>query len=108
MHEILNGQGGVHAGCRQSVKLAPGSRSLVVDQLVWNRYDGAMTNSITLTDDQLHWLRISVENSLEGAKRVVEQGIDDDDVRDGLELIGRFTELQQIIGEPPPIGLPPE
>lgn len=64
-----------------------------------------MTNTITLTDDQLHWLRVAIEAAKEGAQRVIEQGNDDDDVMDGMMLVDKYNELMTLIGEPPPISL---
>jgi hypothetical protein len=52
---------------------------------------------------------VALENALENAKRLIEVGaVDDDDIDDGLELVGRYTELQGVIGEPPMIESPPE
>lgn len=64
-----------------------------------------MTNTFTFTDDQLHWLRVAVEGTKEQAQGVIEQGIDDDDVRDGMMLVDKYNELLSLIGEPPPIQL---
>lgn len=60
-------------------------------------------NHITMTDDQLHWLQVALENSLNGAQRLAESPDLDDQLDAGL-LIQRYTELQRIIGEPPLIG----
>lgn len=59
-----------------------------------------MDHTFTFTDDQLHWLRVALENSLNSAEILIQHvANDDDDVMDGLELVGRYKELQQIIGE---------
>lgn len=63
-----------------------------------------MDHTFTFTDDQLHWLRVALENSLNSAELMIQHGAnDDDDVMDGLELVGRYKELQGIIGETDPL-----
>ena len=59
--------------------------------------------TITLTDDQLHWLQVALENSMESARRLAESPNLDDQLDAGL-LINRYLELTSIIGEPPMIG----
>ena len=61
-------------------------------------------HTINLTDDQLHWLQVALDNSLESARRIAESSDLDDQLDAGL-LIQRYTELQEVIGEPPPISL---
>ena len=59
-------------------------------------------HTIMLTDDQLYWLRVALENSLESARRL---GGDVEDLMDSSLLIDKYTELQGIIGETDPITL---
>ena len=61
-------------------------------------------NTITLTDTQLYWLQVALENSKLSAQRMADQG-DEDDLRDTMTLIDAYNELQEIIGTPGPIGL---
>ncbi len=61
-------------------------------------------NTFTVTDDQLHWLQVALDNSLDSARRLMGEGNDLDDQLDGGLLVNRYTELQGIIGEPRMIG----
>lgn len=60
-------------------------------------------NQLIFTDDQLHWLQVALENSLESARRLASSDDVDDQLDAGL-LVQRYTELQTIVGEPPLIG----
>lgn len=65
-----------------------------------------MTNQFTLTDDQLHWLRVALENSKDHAQRLADEGVED--VEDGLLLMEKYNELQSIIGTTDGISLNPD
>lgn len=64
-------------------------------------------NIISFTDDQLHWLRVALENSMDSAKRLADsdQG---EDVHDGLLLMEKYNELQALIGSTDGISLNPD
>lgn len=63
-------------------------------------------NTFTLTDEQLYWLQVALENSKLSAQRMADQG-DEDDLRDTMTLIDAYNELEAIIGTPPDILLVP-
>lgn len=59
-------------------------------------------SDMTLTDDEIYWISVALENSLESARRIAESDNLDDQLDAGL-LIQRYTQLQEKF-PPPEIG----